>query len=61
MSDRAEECRQKALQWEHASTRATDLTTREIYVEIAREWRDMADYFEEIEWRPTGRPSVLVS
>ena len=49
MSCRAAQCRQKALQLEQAATIATDPNPHEIYIELARQWRDMADYFDEIE------------
>ena len=61
MSDHAQECRQRVVQWEPAATVATDLSSQEIYVELARQWRDMADYFDEIEQDLAGRPPVSVS
>jgi hypothetical protein len=61
MRDRAEECRQKALGWEHAATVPTDRTSQEIYLELARQWRDMADYFDEIEHGLAARLPVSKS
>ena len=58
MSNRAQECRQRALQWEQAATVATDPASQEIYTEIVRQWLDMADYFDEIERGSAGRPSA---
>jgi len=34
---------------EQAATIVTDPNPHEIYIELARQWRDMADYFDEIE------------
>jgi hypothetical protein len=42
---RAAECQQKA---EHASTREA----RELFIELAKQWRDMAKQVELLSWMP---------
>jgi len=54
MSDQVEGCCRRALQWEHEARVTTDPIAREIYVELGRQWRDMADYFEEVKRVLTG-------
>jgi hypothetical protein len=39
MSERAEACRKKALQCEHAAIMATDIGARLMYPDVARQWR----------------------
>jgi hypothetical protein len=51
MANRAQECRQKAEQCEHAATIATDLEAQRTYRHLAQQWREMATYFEAKEQR----------
>ena len=51
MSERAEACRKKALQCEHAAIMAADTDARLMYLDIARQWREMAEQAEELEQR----------
>ena len=54
MSERAEACRKKASQCEHAAIVATDMGARFMYLEIARQWRDMAEQAEDLDQRFTA-------
>jgi hypothetical protein len=51
MVNRAEECRRKAEQCEHAATVATDLEAQRTYRHLAQQWREMAGHFEAKEQR----------
>jgi hypothetical protein len=51
MANRAQECRQKAEQCEHAATIATDLEAQRTYRHLAQQWREMPTYFEAKEQR----------
>ena len=55
MSERAEACRKKALQCEHAAIRTTDTGARLMYLDMARQWREMAEQAEELERRRVAR------
>jgi hypothetical protein len=59
MANRADECRQKAQQFEHAVTAATDPEAQRTYRQLAQQWREMATHFEAKEQRiPTLRQGV---
>ena len=51
MANRAEECRRKAEQCEYSAKVATDLSAQIAYLEMARQWREMAEQTEAIERR----------
>jgi hypothetical protein len=46
MANRAEECRRKAEQCEHAAGVATDPEAQRTYRQLAQQWREMATHFE---------------
>jgi len=46
MTTRAEEYRRKAEEAEREAERANDTFLRQKYMDIAREWREMADHIE---------------
>ena len=51
MSERTEACRKKALQCEHGAIVATDMGARLMYLDMARQWREMAEQAEDLEQR----------
>jgi hypothetical protein len=55
MSERAEACRKKALQCEQAAIIATDMGARLMYLDVARQWREMAEQAEDLERRFMAR------
>ena len=42
-------CRRRALECEKAATLARDIPGHLIYLELARQWRDMAEHVEALE------------
>jgi hypothetical protein len=54
MSERAEACRHKTLESERAAFLATSRDVRRIYLDLAHQWRDMAEQAEEL--ARYGRP-----
>jgi len=59
MANRAEECRRKAEQCEHAATVATDLEAQRTYRQLAQQWREMAAHFAAKEQRIAQRPRAV--
>ena len=51
MSERADVCRKKAAECERHALLATDLTTRQMYLDLSRQWRQMAAQADELEQR----------
>jgi hypothetical protein len=49
MASHSEMCRQKALECERRAALATEPNIRETFVDLARQWRDMADQAEELD------------
>jgi hypothetical protein len=49
MASQSEMCRQKALECERRATLATEPNIRETFVDLARQWRDMAHQAEELD------------
>lgn len=49
MDDRAGACRKKALECERRAVLATEETVRATYLDLAHQWRDMAEHVENIE------------
>ena len=49
MSDKAEACRRKAAECERAAVLANEDSVRCAYLDLARQWREMADHAEHIE------------
>jgi len=58
MTSRASNCRERAEQCERAASRVVDEEIRQVYLDLAEQWRRMADHSEEIEQRlhPPGPP-----
>ena len=54
MSERAEACRKKALQCEHAAIIATDIGACLMYLDMARQWGEMAGQAGDLERRFTA-------
>jgi hypothetical protein len=53
MNYRAIACRKKAGQFERAAKVATSHDVCRVYLDVARQWRDRAEYTEELERLPT--------
>jgi hypothetical protein len=51
MTSRASSCRERAEQCERAASRVVDEEIRRAYLDLAKQWRQMADHSEEIERR----------
>jgi hypothetical protein len=58
MRERAEICRTKALECERAAVLATDEANRATLLDLARQWRDMAQDAEWLESQSPPRASV---
>ena len=50
MIPKAEECRRKAKEAEAMAEAARDQAAREIYLEVAEQWRKLADQVEKRGW-----------
>jgi hypothetical protein len=46
MSERVDECRRKVLECRHYAASATDLGVRLMYLDLARQWQEIAAQFE---------------
>jgi hypothetical protein len=57
MSRRAEDCRKKTMECHHRAFACPDPTLRVIYLDLVRQWRQVADEFEAIE-RHQGRQAT---
>jgi hypothetical protein len=51
MSRRAEDCRKKPMECHHRAFACPDPTLRVIYLDLVRQWRQIAEEFEAIERR----------
>jgi hypothetical protein len=51
MNDRVETCRRKAADCTRAAILATDKDTRLMLLDLAKQWREMAEQAEELEKR----------
>jgi hypothetical protein len=49
MNEQIEACRRRALECERAATLARDVPGHLMYLELARQWRDMAEHVEALE------------
>ena len=49
MSERADACRRQAAECERAAIIATDLPVRLMYLDLARQWREMAEQTIDLE------------
>jgi hypothetical protein len=58
MGDRAQVCRVRALECEHAAARAHDVAVRRAYLDLARQWRETAEQAKVLEHHPT-MPKLL--
>jgi len=48
MSERAEACRKKATECQRLAMAASDTTIRQIYLDLAQQWRELAEQAERL-------------
>jgi hypothetical protein len=48
MIRRAEDCRKKAMECHHRAFACSDTAMRLVYLDLVRQWRAIADEFEEL-------------
>ncbi|MGO9049115.1 MAG: hypothetical protein ACLQFW_19915 [Xanthobacteraceae bacterium] len=53
MSERAEACRKKMIECQRLALASSDTAVRQIYLDLADQWREMAEQIERLAAMPS--------